>query len=186
MAKMTRNQKLVIGGVAVGAVVLAIVLITKKAKASDREGGKPETKVPGENQGVFIPLPGGYADPVTASLIPDLTPTDTLPTGVTSSQQTGASDPLKSQGWHWGYMGGVDPAGFYGMGTQMAPSSLPFPEAAVKAITPITAIKAAYYLGPGEALVRGYYIMGPLKAGFSFEAGDWGLVQVWDPAWHGY
>jgi hypothetical protein len=183
---MTRNQKLVVGGVAAGAVVLAIVLMVRKAKA-DTFTPAPEEQVPGEGSGVFIPLPGGYqVDPSLISAIPDLTPTNQLPTGVTSSAESGPNDPLKLQGWNWGYLGGVDPAGFYGMGTQVAPSSLPFSEAAVKAITPITSIKAAYYLGPGEALVQGYYIMGPLKTGFSFEAGDWGLVEVWDPDWHGY
>lgn len=184
MAKMTRNQKLVIGGVVAGAVVLVIVLATRKAKAAPgREGGK----VPGEGSGVFIPpLPGGYELPTLQAVIPEMTPTNEIPEGITSSAQTGMSDPLKAAGWHWGYLGGVNPSEFYAMGDQLALGDLPFSMAAVKQITPLSNVTAAFYLGPGEALVQGYYIMGPLKAGFGFTAGSWGLVEVWNPSWHGY
>jgi hypothetical protein len=180
---MTRNQKLVIGGLAVGGVVLAIFLATRKAKASDK------TPTPEDaDQDIYIPPETeGYRMPALQEA-PDLTPTNEIPSSdkFLSSQETGPQDPLKSSGWHWGYLGGSDPDTSYAIGTQVGIANLPFSATAVKNITPLSEISLAFYVGPGEYLVQGYYLLGPLKAGYGFEAGDWGIVEVWNPDWHGY
>lgn len=177
------------GGVAAAVIVGlliggGILLWTRRAEAAPGvqpppSGGGPSPPPPGRTGRKPSTLLKAAPTPVSSG-IPD------VGKPLSSSDTTAANDPLKAGGWKWAYLGVVDPVEANTViGTKVSPSALPFSKAAVTQITPLANILHAYYVGPGDVLVQGYYLIGPLKSsGYGFQAGAWGIVEVWDPAWH--